>query len=211
MKTILLGPAGKMGTAMARRALENPNIELVGAVGPEGRDYIGKDLGLVCRLGKLLNMPVHDRLEAIIHQGDLVLDCTQPEVSMQALQCCVRHKTPFVCGTTGFSEDQKQAFTKAGESIPVILAANTSKLFNLLFELVNAAASRIGRQGDIDIIDLHDNRKLDAPSGTSRQIAEMLSETLDYDHGHYTYGRKGMGIRKPNSIAFNSIRSGDLS
>lgn len=210
MKTIIVGPAGKMGTAMAARALGSPNIELVGAVGPEGRDYIGKDIGLVCRLGKMLNIPVHDRLEAIIHRCDLVLDCTHPQVSMQALQCCIAHKTAFVCGTTGFSDDQKQTFEQAGESIPVILAANTSKLFNLLFDLVNEVAARIGRQGDIDIIDMHDNMKLDAPSGTSRQIAEILSETLDYDRGDYTHGRNGMGIRKSNSIAFNSIRSGGL-
>lgn len=92
MKTIILGPAGKMGAAMVARALESPNIELVGAVGPKGRHCIGEDIGLVCHLGKLLNITIHDCLEAIIDQCDLVLDCTQPQVSMQALKCCIAHK-----------------------------------------------------------------------------------------------------------------------
>lgn len=76
------------------------------------------------------------------------------------------------------------------------MAANTSKLFNLLFELVRETASRIDRQGDINIIDMHDNMKPDAPSGTSKQIAEIISYELNYESKDYTYGKNGMGIRK---------------
>ncbi len=210
MKTIIMGPAGKMGRAMVAQADKRHNMELVGAVGPKGRDYIGQDIGVVCHLGKRLNIPVHDRLNAIIHQCDLVLDCTLPHVSMQALACCVTHRKAFVCGTTGFRDDQMKAFETAAKSIAVLMATNTSKMFNLLFELVKKVASQMGGNVDIDIIDMHDNKKLDAPSGTSKQIAEIISETLDYDRDDYTYGRNGMGTRKPGSIAFSSIRSGGL-
>lgn len=210
MKIIILGPTGKMGSAMVACAHESPDIELVGAIGPKGRDYIGKDIGLICNLGKLIDISVHDSLEAIIHQCDLVLDCTIPEASMMALECCVKYKRAFVSGTTGFRDDQKRAFEKAGESIPVILASNTSKMFNLLFELIREVASKIGLEGDIDIIDMHDSKKLDAPSGTSKQIAEIISKEINYESKNYTYGRNGMAIRKERSIAFNSIRSGGL-
>jgi len=210
MKMIILGPTGKMGNAMVKCAHVNPDIELVGAVGPKGRDYIGKDIGLVCNLSETINIMVHDRLDEIINQCDLVLDCTLPQVSMQALACCVKHKKAFVSGTTGFSDDEKKAFKKAGESIPVVLASNTSKMMNILFKCIKDVALTIGSQGDIDIIDMHDNKKLDAPSGTAKSIAEMISKALNYEHNDYTYGRNGMGIRKENSIAFNSIRSGGL-
>ena len=60
------------------------------------------------------------------------------------------------------------------------------------------------------LIDMHDNMKLDAPSGTSKQIAEIISKKLDFINKDYTYGRNGIGKRKANSIAFNSIRSGGL-
>ncbi len=195
---------------MVACAYVRPDIELIGAVGPRGRDYIGKDIGLVCNLGSLINVNIHDCLEVIINQCDVVLDCTMPQVSMQALECCVTHRKAFVSGTTGFSDDQKRAFERAGETIPVLLATNTSKIFNLLFELIKGAASKIGRHADIDIIDMHDNMKLDAPSGTSKQIAEIISKKLDFINKDYTYGRNGIEKRKANSIAFNSIRSGGL-
>lgn len=210
MKMIILGPTGKMGMAMVNCAYENPDIELVGAVGPKGRDYIGKDIGLTCNLGKPINITVHDRLDDIIHQCDLVLDCTLPEVSMQALACCVKHKKAFVSGTTGFSDDEKRAFKKAGESIPVVLASNTSKMMNTLFKIIKDVAASIGSQADIDIIDMHDNKKLDAPSGTAKTIAGKISKELNYESNNYTYGRNGSGIRNHRSIAFTSIRSGGL-
>ena len=210
MKMIIIGPTGKMGKAMVKCAHENPDIELVGAVGPKGRDYIGKDIGLTCNLGETINIEVHDHLDEIIHRCDLVLDCTIPEVSMQALECCVKHKKAFVSGTTGFSEDEKTAFKKAGESIPVVLASNTSKMMNILLKIIKSVASTIGSQGDIDIIDMHDNKKLDAPSGTAKSIAEIISQELNYESNDFTYGRNGLGIRKDSSIAFNSIRSGGL-
>jgi 4-hydroxy-tetrahydrodipicolinate reductase len=210
MKTIILGPAGKMGSAMVACAYVRPDVELIGAVGPRGRDYIGKDIGLVCNLGSLINLNIHDCLEVIIDQCDVVLDCTMPQVSMQALECCVNHRKTFVSGTTGFSDDQKRSFERAGEAIPVLLATNTSKIFNLLFDLIKDAASKIDRQADIDIIDMHDNIKLDAPSGTSKQIAEIISKELEFKSKDYTYGRNGIGKRKANSIAFSSIRTGGL-
>lgn len=210
MKTIIIGPAGRMGRAMAACADEHPDIELVGAVGPTGRDYIGKDIGLVCHLGKLIHINIHDNIEAIIDQCDLVLDCTTPEASMQVLASCVNHRKALVCGTTGFNDDQLAAFTLAGRSIPLILATNTSKMFNLLFDVVKTVASTMGRQADIDLIDMHDNMKLDAPSGTAEQLAGILSKTLGYEDNDCTYGRKGLGKRKSGSIAFNSIRSGGL-
>lgn len=210
MKTIIMGPAGKMGQAMVACADKHPNIELVGAIGPKGRDYIGKDIGLACHLGKLININVHDRLEGIIGQCDLVLDCTTAEASIKTLECCVKHHKALVCGTTGFNDEQVQASNKAGRSIPVVLATNTSRLFNLLFDIVRKVGSTMDRQADIDLVDMHDNMKLDAPSGTAMHIAGILSEALDVERKEYTYGRYGFGTRKKGSIAFNSIRSGGL-
>lgn len=208
MKMIVMGPSGKMGKAMVNSAYKNPNIELVGAVGPKDRDYIGKDIGLVCYLGEQVNIKVHDYLNEIINECDIVVDCTRPAVSMKALESCITHKKAFVCGTTGFSNDEKEEFTKAGDIIPVILASNTSKMINILFKIIKEVTSRIGRQGDIDIIDMDYNKKIDAPSGTSKEIAEIISNELNYNSKDYTYGRNGKGIRRDKSIAFNSIRSG---
>ena len=208
VKVIVTGPTGKMGKAMVRSAFGNPRMTVVGAVGPAGRDYIGSDIGMVCGLGKALGIPVTDSLDAVIGECDIVMDCTRPEVSLRALECCVRNSKAFVSGTTGFTEEERAAFADAGRSIPVILAPNTSRMINLMFELIREAAARIGHRADIDIIDTFDRKKLDAPSGTAKDIAGIVSEELGYDSKDYTYGREGMGVRKERSLAFNAIRSG---
>ena len=208
MKVIIMGPAGKMGKSMVQSAFGNPDIELAGAVGPKERSYIGKDIGLVCGLGEQINLRVHDDLAEIISDCDTVLDCTNPKTAMQALEICKTNGKSFVTGTTGFSDHEKDILREAGELIPIILTYNTSKLFNILFGTIREVASKIGMQADIDLIDMHDNRKMDAPSGTAKEIAEIISRELSDDEMNFTYGRRGMGIRKENSIAFSSIRSG---
>ena len=208
MKVVIMGPVGKMGMAMVQHAFRHPDIELAGAVGPKGRDYIGKDVGWVCGLGEDIHLPVEDDLAQIISGCDVVLDCTNPETAMAALGICIHHKKAFVTGTTGFSKEEKLRIIDGGKSIPVILADNTSRLFNLLFGILREVASKIGSQADIDIIDIHDRNKPDAPSGTAKQIAQIISEELNYDDQGFTYGRRGMGRRKEKSIAFSSIRSG---
>ena len=212
MKTVITGPAGKMGRAMVQAAFGNPEIELAGAVGPKGRDYIGKDIGLICGLGEQVHINVHDDLAEIISDCDTVLDCTTPRTAIRALEICKANGKAFVTGTTGFSDHEIDMLKEAGELIPVILAYNTSRLFNILFGIIREVASKIGMQADIDLIDMHDNKKMDAPSGTAKEIAEIISRELDNelnnDRMNFTYGREGTGTRKENSIAFTSIRSG---
>ena len=191
---------------MVKSVHADSGMELMGAVGPKDRDYIGDDTGLVANLGRKLGVPVSDNLEEIIDHCDLVLDCTQPETAMDALNLCIRYNKAFVSGTTGFTDEQREAFKAAGTHIPVILAYNTSRMMHLLFDAVRQVAATMGARADIDIVDIHDRGKPDAPSGTAKEIAGIVCEELGTHH--FTYGRKGMGIREDNSIAFNSIRSG---
>ena len=208
MKLIVMGPAGRMGRAMARIAHAAPDIILAGGVGPPGRDYTGRDIGLVIGLGKTLNMPVSDSLTPAIQDADMVVDCTTPAVALAALDECVRHRTPFVSGTTGFTRPENQAFVKAGESIPVLWASNTSRTIQLLFDLIRRAAGGMAGQADIDIMDFHDNRKPDAPSGTALEIAGIISRETGLDPEKAAFGRKGFELRRPGTLAFTSIRSG---
>lgn len=221
MKLIVMGPAGRMGRDMARIAHAGPGITLSGGVGPGGRDYIGRDLGLVIGLGKKLNIPVSDSLTSVIRDADVVADCTAPAAAMAALDVCIRHRIPFVSGTTGFTPEQKQAFADAGNSIPVLWASNTSRTMQLLFDLVRRAAGQmtdqvagqtgtdqIGTGADIDIMDIHDNQKPDAPSGTALEIADIISRETGLDPEQAAFGRKGFERRKPGTLAFTSIRSG---
>ena len=176
MKLIISAPRGKMGKLNTLIAAERPDIEIVGGLGPKGRDYIGEDLGKVASIGRDLGVKVYDDIEAIIDQCDCVLDFSTIELGMEILESCKKHGKALVCGTTGFSDEQRKAFADAGKVIPVMLAANTSKMVNVMSKLLADAAAALGETCDIEILDMHDKKKLDAPSGTAKEMAETLKE-----------------------------------
>ena len=126
VKLLVIGPNGKMGRAMTHQAHSHPEMELVGGVGPKGCCYSGTD--------------------EIIHSCDVAVECTNAEASLTILDKCVAAAKPLVSGTTGFTTEQKILFQMAGESIPVLLASNTSKIAHLYFRLIDEVA-RYQRKG----------------------------------------------------------------
>ncbi len=209
VKLLIVGPNGNMGRALVRRAVSMPDIDLVGAVGPKGRDYIGIDLGLLVGLGRRLGARVVDDIRHVIDDCDVVLECTRPAVSIAVLEACLEHQTPFVTGTTGFAPDQAARIQEAAATIPVLRASNGSRIVHLLYELVRRVCTEVGEDADIDIVETHANTKVDAPSGTAKEIGEVIAETLGLDLARdAAYGREGAGRRKPHTIQYSSIRSG---
>ncbi len=211
VKVLIIGPNGKMGRAMVSEAFQNPKIDLVAGVGPGNREYIGMDLGALVGLGRNINVMVSDRIESVISLCDVVVDCTQPAVSLQALAACKAHHKAFVTGTTGFSEDDIDEMKQAGEVVPVLHASNTSTVFRLLFRLIQEAATTVGKEADVDIIEMHGNTKSDAPSGTAKEIGKMIAQAMGLDLNDIAeYGRKGNRMRPLHSVCFSSIRSGGI-
>lgn len=209
VKLLIVGPNGNMGRALVRAAARTPDIDLAGGVGPKGRDYIGVDLGLLVGLGKHLGAQVFDDIEHVIDQSDVVLECTRPAVSITVLEACLDHQKAFATGTTGFSEEQVTRIRHAGDRIPVLHAANGSPIVHLLYELVRLVSREVGKEADVDIVEMHGSTKLDAPSGTALEIAEIIADTLGLDLDRVAeYGRRGTGQRESESIQYSSIRSG---
>ena len=209
VRLLIVGPNGNMGRALVRAAASTPGVDLVGGVGPKGRDYIGVDLGLLVGLGKPLGVQVSDDIEQAIDRCDVVLECTKPAVSIGALQACLDHQRAFATGTTGFSEEQATRIRQAGDVIPVLHASNGSPIVHLLYELIRLVSRRVGEEANIDIVEMHGSTKRDAPSGTAQEIAEVISDALRLDLDQVAeYGRKGIGQREPDSIQYSSIRSG---
>lgn len=210
MKLVIVGPRGKMGRLITAIAAERADIEIVGGVGPAGRDYIGEDIGTVAMCGRQLGAPVYDDIEKIIDECDVVVDFSTVEQAMVVLDACRRHGKALVNGSTGFSAEQRQAFADAAFDIPVMLAANTSKMVNLTYRLLELAATSLGDSVDVEIVDYHDNTKLDSPSGTAKEMGEVIAKstgkTLPDDA---RYGREGRCPRVPGEIGFHSVRGGD--
>lgn len=212
MKLAITAPAGKMGRLLVAEILKRPDqLELVGAVGNPVRDYIGKDVQAAAG-GPPTGVRIYGSIEEIITDCDGVVDFSLPAVTMEVLEACVRHRKPLLIGTTGFTEAQEAAFSAASSVIPLSESHNTSKAVNLVYALLRTIARAVGSEADVDILELHDRWKLDAPSGTAKVMGRIIAGELGLDWTQAVrYGRQGSGERKPGEITCHSIRSGNIA
>lgn len=195
MKVVILAPKGHMASLIVRAAAAHKSLEIVGAVGPAGRDYIGRDLGQLVGLGYDLGVHVTDDLEACIDQCDAIIDFSTVELSMEALKTVIKHRKALICGTTGFTQEQVALLHGAASEIPVLHASNTSYVVNLMYRLLAIAAKGLEGRADMEIIEMHPRTKKDAPSGTAKEMADAINEALTSDAG---------------DMKFHSIRAGDI-
>lgn len=211
MKVIVVGPRGKMGKLITQIAAGRDDMELVAGVAPKGREYVGRDLGQVAMTGYDLGVPVVDDLASVIDSCDVIIDFSTKEMAMEVLDLAIAHKKALVCGTTGFSVEEMQRFKDASVFIPMLYAANTSKLVNVMNKLLEVAASSIGEEADIEILEMHDQRKKDAPSGTSKEMGEIMARTMNKElEDIAVYGRHGVSPRENGTIGYHSLRAGNI-
>ena len=196
MKVIVIGPRGKMGKLITQVAASRDDMELVGAIAPKGRDYIGKDLGTVAMTGFELGVPVTDDLESIIDSCDVIIDFSTKEMAMEVLDLAIA---------------QKKRFEEAGKQIQMLYAANTSKLVNIMNKLLELVTATLKDEIDIEILEMHDQWKKDAPSGTSKEMGEIMAHALGKELSDIAvYGREGESPREPGTIGYHSLRAGNI-
>lgn len=211
MKLIVVGPKGKMGKLITKIAAERDDLELVAGIGPKGRDYIGKDLGVVATIGCDLGVPVVDDLESVIDSCDVIIDFSTKEMAMEVVKLAVNHKKALVCGTTGFTAEEFAEFKKAANTIPMLYAANTSKLVNIMNKLLELVTTAVGNELDIEILEMNDQWKKDAPSGTSKEMGEIMAHALGKELTDIAvYGREGASPRVHGTIGYHSLRAGNI-
>ena len=203
MKLIITAPRGKMASLIVADAAKREDVEILAGIGPAGREYIGRDIGEVAMIGRSVGSPVVDDIESVIDQADVVCDFSTVELGMEVLEACIRHKKALVVGTTGFNAEQRAKLEAAAEKIPIMI--------NVMRKLLMEAAKELYDDTDIEIIDMHDNTKLDAPSGTARELIESMGEAVGRDLvGEAVYGRPlGRHPREEGKVTFHAVRGGD--
>ena len=128
-----------MASLIVADAAARDDVEIVAGIGPKGRDYIGKDIGEVAMIGKTVGAPVVDDLESVIDGADVVCDFSRVELGMEVLDACIRHKKALVIGTTGFNAEQRARLEAAASEIPILIAANTDRMVNVMRKLLMEA------------------------------------------------------------------------
>jgi 4-hydroxy-tetrahydrodipicolinate reductase len=209
---VIAGAAGRMGLANLRAVLKTEGLRVSGALERPESDTIGKDVGTLAGLDPL-GVLVTDDVEQALDGADALLDFTTPATSISLAKQAAKRGLIHVIGTTGCSaEDEKafQAAAKAGACI--VKSGNFSLGVNLLVELTKKAASVLGPGWDAEVIEMHHNRKVDAPSGTALMLGKAVAEgrSTSFDD-KAVYAREGLtGPRAKGTIGFATLRGGNV-
>ena len=143
-------------------------------------------------------------------QVDVVIDFSSPAALQGLLEFGTTRKVPLVLATTGYSQEQLTAIDEAAKLVPIFRSGNMSLGINVLLELVRRAASILGSDYDVEIVERHHHRKVDAPSGTALMIADAASSALPYQP-QYVYERQSVRKpRDPHEIGISSVRGGTI-
>ena len=214
-KILLIGAAGRMGQTLTRilAAGSIPGLELAAAVDRPDSPLVGQDAGSAAG-ARALGLRISDDLEAALAaRPDVAVDFSFHAASAASAPKMAAAGIPWIVGTTGLDDAEKAVIAKAAENIPVVLAANMSLGVNLLFALVEQAASALkGRGYDCEIIERHHRRKKDAPSGTALFLGEAVAKGYGWSLQETAIdGRSGLpGERPEKQIGFHAVRGGDI-
>lgn len=205
------GAAGKMGKAILAVCDQTDNIAVAAAIEHSESSMLGADAGIVAGIGEL-GIPISDDIAAAADQVDVIIDFTHASSVALNLQQCVAKNCKMVIGTTGLTDHDHEQIKQAADQIAIMVAPNMSIGVNLCLKLLQMAATVIGHEADIEIIEAHHRHKKDAPSGTALAMGEVIAAQLGRDlKSCAVYGREGhTGARDKNSIGFETIRAGDI-
>jgi 4-hydroxy-tetrahydrodipicolinate reductase len=191
------------------------NIIISGALGAMGRvvasNALAQGIGVVAGVDRFssqeLPFPVYDRF-AQCPAADVIVDFSHPAALPCLLEFAVHNRIPVVVATTGMSEADIASIHRAAQETAVFFTFNMSLGVNLLVSLVKQAAAVLGDGFDIEIIEKHHNKKIDAPSGTAVMLANALAES-PIGEPQFVYDRHAVRQRRgANEIGIHSVRGG---
>ncbi|MBR7091803.1 MAG: 4-hydroxy-tetrahydrodipicolinate reductase [Clostridia bacterium] len=166
--------------------------------------------GVDLRCDENLPFPVYADAEQCPVKADVVIDFSHPSALGSVIAYGLRTGTPLVIATTGLSEEQKSSLTAAAAQIPVFFSGNMSIGVCLLMQLAKIAAGVLGPDFDVEILERHHNRKLDAPSGTALMLADAVAAGRQ-QASQYVYERHSRRQKRdPAEIGISSMRGGTI-
>ncbi|MBQ8523466.1 MAG: 4-hydroxy-tetrahydrodipicolinate reductase [Clostridia bacterium] len=193
LRIILSGCSGRLGTVVARIAAERDDLEIVCGVDLRGS----------------ADFPVKGSFAEVDTDADVIIDISHHTVIGDVLAYAKAHALPVVICTTGHTDEEDALIKDAAKYVPILKSRNMSLGINLMMELVRRTAATLGEEFDIEIVEAHHNKKLDAPSGTALMLADAardVREDAEYIYDRHSVRRE----REKREIGIHSIRGGTI-
>ncbi|MFX1392062.1 MAG: 4-hydroxy-tetrahydrodipicolinate reductase [Promethearchaeota archaeon] len=217
IKLLILGVAGSMGRLVSKLALDDEEIEVVAAC---DINNIGDMLGNIAGTKDPNNIQISNvkNLQQIINETnpDVAVDFSIAKATEENCKICIKNGIRCVIGTTGLSEKFFEEFEKLVKEYktPAVISSNMATGVNIFFKMVSILTSYL-EDWDIEIIEAHHHRKVDAPSGTALTIGKIIGDTIGRDFNEIAKFGRNFGPNKrligaKNEIGIHSIRAGDI-
>ena len=211
MKLIVAGAGGRMGRTLISAIAATSGVTLGGAIDAAGSAVIGRDAGELAGLGAN-GVKVAIELAPILASADGLIDFTVPAATIAFADAVARAGRVHIIGTTGFSAADESLIAEAAKRAMIVKSGNMSLGVNLLAALTKRVAKALDGDFDIEILEMHHNKKVDAPSGTALMLGRAAAEGRGIDLGQRSVrSRDGhTGARQSGDIGFASLRGGTV-
>ncbi len=211
LRIIVAGAGGRMGAANIRAIAAHPDLELIGALDRPGSSVLGRDAGTLAGI-EPLGIAVSDNAATLAEQADAIVDFSAPAASVALAQLAARHELSHIIGTTGCLDAEDAAIAQAGkDGARIVKSGNFSPGMVALAVLVEKAAAALSDY-DVEILEMHHNLKVDAPSGSALLLGEAAAKGRNIAlKDHSVRVRDGhTGPREAGTIGFATLRGGNV-
>jgi len=211
MRLIVAGAGGRMGRTLVKAIADTDGAILAGAVDAPGSAVIGRDAGELAGLG-VNGIKVTADPAPLLAKAEGLVDFTIPAATIALAEIVAKAGLVHVIGTTGFSSENEKLIATAAQRSVIVKSGNMSLGVNLLAALVRRVARTLDQEFDVEILEMHHNKKIDAPYGTALMLGRAAAEGRNINLAQRSErGRDGeTGARKAGDIGFASLRGGTV-
>ncbi|MBL4890547.1 MAG: 4-hydroxy-tetrahydrodipicolinate reductase [Rhizobiaceae bacterium] len=211
MKLVIVGAGGRMGRSLVAAIDAIESAVVSGAIEQPGSKLIGQDIGLLAGVDSN-GVLITDDAKSALQGADGIVDFTVPAASCAFAEIAASAGIVHVIGTTGCTEEDDAKIKSFADKATIVKSGNMSLGVNLLAVLVEQAAKALDSDFDIEVLEMHHKRKIDAPSGTALLLGEAAAKGRDIDLSQNSVrSRDGItGAREDGTIGFATLRGGSV-
>jgi len=211
IRLIVAGAGGRMGRTLVKAIADNKQFALAGALEDARSPLIGWDAGVLAGLGEN-NIKLTGDAGPLLEQADGIIDFTAPAATVAFSALAAKGRKVHIIGTTGLSVADEAKIKDAAKTAVIVKSGNMSLGVNLLAALTKRVAKTLDNSFDIEILEMHHNQKVDAPSGTALMLGRAAAEGrgIDLDRNSVRSRDGNTGARHAGDIGFANLRGGSV-